>query len=74
MESRRHFLIAIKHGETIKDWMIRETLSILSKRYKAVHLAEDLDVTPSKIHRFLNGKNVNDDFYQRWFSWYVKNQ
>ena len=44
------------------------------KRFKAVHLAEDLDVTPSKIHRFLNGKNVNDDFYQRWFSWYVKNQ
>ena len=60
MEGTRHFLIAIKHGETIKDWMIRETLSILSKRFKAVHLAEDLDVTPSKIHRFLNGKNVND--------------
>ena len=74
MESTRHFLIALKDGESIKDWMIRETLSRLSRRYKAVHLAEDLDVNPSKIHRFLTGKNVNDEFYQRWFSWYVKKQ
>ena len=74
MESARHFLIALKDGESIKDWMIRETLSRLSRRYKAIHLAEDLAVNPSKSHRFLTGKNVNDDFYQRWFSWYVKKQ
>jgi len=74
MESARHFLVAIKDGESIKDWMVRETLSRLSRRYKAVHMAEDLGVNPSKIHRFLNGKNVNDEFYQLWFSWYVKKQ
>jgi hypothetical protein len=74
MESTRHFLIAIKDGESIKDWMIRETLSRLSNRYKAIHMAEDLGVFPSKIHRFLTKKNVNDDFYQRWFQWYIKKQ
>jgi len=70
----RSILIDLDHDQSIKDWMIDKTKRMLSNRYKAVHMAEDMGVYPSKIHRFLKGMNVNDQFYQSWFEWYAKNK
>ena len=70
----RSILIDLKEDQNIRDWMIEQTNRIITRRYKAVHVAEDLGVYPSKIHRFLKGENVNNEFYNKWFEWYCKNR
>ena len=70
----RSILIDLKEDQNIRDWMIQQTNRIITRRYKAVHVAEDLGVYPSKIHRFLKGENVNNEFYNKWFEWYCKNR
>ena len=70
----RSILIDLKEDQNIRDWMIQQTNRIITRRYKAVHVAEDLGVYPSKIHRFLKGENVNNEFYDKWFEWYCKNR
>ena len=70
----RSILIDLKEDQNIRDWMIQQTNRIITRRYKAVHVAEDMGVYPSKIHRFLKGENVNNEFYNKWFEWYCKNR
>lgn len=70
----RSILIDLKEDQNIRGWMIERTNQILSNRYKAVHMAEDMEVYPSKVHRFLKGDNVNNEFYDKWFEWYCKNR
>lgn len=60
--------------DTIKDWMIKETKSKISNRYKQVHIAEDIGVNTTQLWRFMNNKKVSEDFYIKWFKWYSKNQ
>ena len=55
----------------IKDWMIAETKAKMSNRYKQIHVAEDMQVQTSQLWRFLNNKKVNEDFYIKWFKWYI---
>lgn len=70
----RSILIDLKEDQNIRKWMVERTNQILSRRYKAVHMAEDMEVYPSKVHRFLKGENVNNEFYDKWFEWYCKNR
>jgi hypothetical protein len=60
--------------DTIKDWMIKETTSKISNRYKQIHVAEDIGVNTTQLWRFMNNKKVSEDFYIKWFKWYSKNQ
>ena len=60
--------------DTIKDWMIKETTSKISNRYKQIHIAEDIGVNTTQLWRFMNNKKVSEDFYIKWFKWYSKNQ
>lgn len=58
----------------IKQWMINETTSKISNRYKQIHIAEDIGVNTTQLWRFMNDKKVSEDFYIKWFKWYCKNQ
>jgi hypothetical protein len=69
----RAFTFFIDHQDTIKEWMIKETASRTSTRYKQVHIAEDMGVNTSQLWRFMNNKKVSEDFYIKWFNWYMKN-
>lgn len=58
--------------DNIKEWMIRETKSRISNRYKQVHIAEDIGVNTTQLWRFMNESKVSEDFYIKWFKWYSK--
>jgi hypothetical protein len=61
-------------NDNIKTWMITETKSRISNRYKQIHIAEDIGVNTTQMWRFMNDKKVSEDFYIKWFNWYFKNQ
>ena len=58
--------------DNIKEWMIRETKSRISNRYKQIHIAEDIGVNTTQLWRFMNESKVSEDFYIKWFKWYSK--
>lgn len=58
--------------DNIKEWMIRETKSRISNRYKQIHVAEDIGVNTTQLWRFMNESKVSEDFYIKWFKWYSK--
>ena len=66
--------IYLNIDETIKDFMLRETKSRISNRYKQIHIAEDMGVNTTQLWRFMKGEKVSEDFYIKWFNWYAKNQ
>lgn len=66
--------IYLNLDETIKDFMLRETKSRVSNRYKQIHIAEDIGVNTTQLWRFMKGDKVSEDFYIKWFNWYLKNQ
>ena len=54
----------------------RETTSWLfqykaNKRYKLKHLAEDIGVSYAMMHRFVNKKNVGQEFFVKWFNFFL---
>jgi hypothetical protein len=72
-------MISLSKGESLKDFMIKETKSKLTQRYKLSHYAEDIGVSYCSIWRFTNGdrggvreahpapKAVNEQFYLKWW-------
>jgi len=66
--------IFLNVDENIKDFMLRETKSRVSNRYKQIHIAEDIGVNTTQLWRFMKGDKVSEDFYIKWFNWYLKNQ
>lgn len=66
--------IFLNVNESIKDFMLRETKSRVSNRYKQIHIAEDIGVNTTQLWRFMKGDKVSEDFYIKWFNWYLKNQ
>jgi hypothetical protein len=65
-------MISLSKGQSIKDFMIEETKSKLTQRYKLSHYAEDIGVSYCSIWRFTNGKAVNEQFYLKWWKNYLK--
>jgi hypothetical protein len=67
-------MISLSKGQSLKDFMIKETKSKLTNRYKLSHYAEDIGVSYCSIWRFTNGKAVNEQFYLKWWKNYLNNQ
>jgi hypothetical protein len=44
----------------------------LSSRNRAVHMAEDIGVPNITLHRFLHGKSVKGEFYDKAFNYLLK--
>jgi len=62
--------ISISENENIVDFMRRATYKILTNRYRANKLAEDMNITEAMLSRFLNGKNVSQEFFIKWFAFF----
>ena len=63
--------IYLSNETTVVDFMLKTTQDKLSTRYRMTHLAEDMKVNYLTLYRFMNGKNVSQDFYIRWFEFFV---
>jgi hypothetical protein len=64
--------IYLSDNQNVSDWMRKEMNSILSKRYKMTHLADDMGVHYAKLYRFIKGDNVGSELYDAFFSLYLK--
>jgi len=61
----------IDSDKSLSSWMREESKSLLSKRYKQTHMAEDMGVSDAVLSRFLNGHSVNEKFISKWFDFFV---
>ena len=64
--------VYIKDGETFTESIRRELNDKLSRRYKIVHLAEDVGVDKFQMYRFMYGKEVTGKFYDKVFKYLMK--
>jgi IS30 family transposase len=58
--------------ESLSEWLRRELKDKLSYRYKLIHLAEDMNVQPATLYRFMNGSEVRGSFYDNAFKYLIK--
>lgn len=68
----RAVTIYLSDDQQLSDWMRKEMNSILCKRYKITHLAEDMNVNYAKLYRFIRGKNVGSEIYDSFFRVYLR--
>ena len=64
--------VYIKDGETLTDSIRAELFDKLSRRYKVVHLAEDVGVDKFQMYRFMHGNEVTGKFYDKVFKFLMK--
>lgn len=65
-------MIYLSDGEDVRDFIRKELESLLTKRYKMTHMAEDMGLNYSMLYRFMNGKSVSEDFYIQAFKYLMK--
>lgn len=68
----RYKTVYIKDGETLTDSIRAELFDKLSRRYKVVHLAEDVGVDKFQMYRFMHGQEVTGKFYDKVFKFLMK--
>ena len=68
----RAVTIYLSDKQLLSDWMRKEMNSILCKRYKMTHLAEDMNVNYAKLYRFMRGKNTTSEIYDAFFRVYLR--
>jgi hypothetical protein len=71
-ESKRSKTVYIKDDETLTDSIRRELNDKLSRRYKIVHMAEDVGVDKFQMYRFMHGQEVTGKFYDKVFKFLMK--
>ena len=64
--------VYIKDDETLTDSIRRELNDKLSRRYKIVHMAEDVGVDKFQMYRFMHGQEVTGKFYDKVFKYLMK--
>lgn len=64
--------VYLSDGENIREFIQRELDSLLTKRYKMTHMAEDMGLNYSMLYRFMNGKSVSEEFYIQAFKYLMK--
>ena len=64
--------VYIKDDETLTDSIRRELNDKLSRRYKVVHMAEDVGVDKFQMYRFMHGQEVTGKFYDKVFKFLMK--
>ena len=60
-----------KDGIPLTEWMRTQTLMKLNERFRATHLADEMQVTSAQMSRFLNGKSINQEFINKWFNYFM---
>jgi hypothetical protein len=64
--------VYIKDGETFTDSIRAELFDKISRRYKIIHLAEDVGVDKFQMYRFMHGQEVTGKFYDKVFKFLMK--
>jgi hypothetical protein len=64
--------IYIKDGQTFTDSIRTELFDKISRRYKIIHLAEDVGVDKFQMYRFMHGHEVTGKFYDKVFNYLIK--
>ena len=64
--------VYLKEGQTLTDWIRSELRDKLSNRNRVVHMAEDIGVVNATLHRFIHGKSVKSEFYDKAFKYLMK--
>jgi hypothetical protein len=72
MMTSRSKTVYIKDDETLTDSIRRELNDKLSRRYKIVHMAEDVGVDKFQMYRFMHGQEVTGKFYDKVFKFLMK--
>ena len=62
-------IVSLEKGQTFTDWLRTELKSLLNKRYRAVHMAEDIGVINATLHRFLHDGEARGTFYDKVFKY-----
>lgn len=60
-----------KDGIPLTEWMRTQTLMKLNERFRATHLADEMQVTSAQMSRFLNCKSINQEFINKWFNYFM---
>lgn len=72
MMMSRSKTVYLKDNQTLTDWVRAELKDKISNRNRAVHMAEDMGVTNITLHRFLHGRPVQTEFYDKAFNYLLK--
>ena len=64
--------IYIKDDQTFTDAVRSELYDKISRRYKIIHLAEDIGVDKFQMYRFMHGQDVTGKFYDKVFKYLMK--
>lgn len=64
--------IYLSDGEDVRDFIRKELESLLTKRYKMTHMAEDMGLNYSMLYRFMKGGSVSEEFYIQAFKYLMK--
>jgi len=64
--------IYLSDGEDVRDFIRKELESLLNRRYKMTHMAEDMGLNYSMLYRFMKGESVSEDFYVQCFKYLMK--
>ncbi|CAB4154106.1 hypothetical protein UFOVP633_6 [uncultured Caudovirales phage] len=68
---QKEMIYRFNSEQNVIEWMREKTHEVICHRYRAAHLAKDMDVTTPQMSRFLNGKKVNQDFIIKWFNYFT---
>lgn len=64
--------IYLSEGETFSQWAVKQANSMLSDRYRLVHLAFDMKAPYHTVRRFIAGENVALEVQDKFISLYLK--
>ena len=64
--------IYLSNGETFSQWAVKQANSMLSDRYRLVHLALDMNAPYHTVRRFIAGENVALEIQDKFISLYLK--
>lgn len=64
--------IYIKDDQTFTESLRAELYDKISRRYKIIHLAEDVGVDKFQMYRFMHGQEVTGKFYDKVFKYLME--
>lgn len=65
-------IVPISENETFTEWLRNTLKSKISNRNKAIHMSEDMEVANITLHRFLHGREVKGEFYDKAMKYLIK--
>jgi hypothetical protein len=68
---QKQMTIFLSEGEQLTDFLLRQVNERCQGRYRLIHLAEDAKLRYNQLWRFTNGHQVNQQFINDLFNYFV---